>query len=52
MKQGLKIIPVAVVEEVLKIALTRQPTPIDWVEAEILPTASLPKDDTDAVVTH
>jgi ATP-dependent Lon protease len=51
-KQGLKIVPLATVEEVLKIALSRQPTPIEWVEAEILPTASLPKDDTDAVVTH
>ncbi|HKD86878.1 MAG TPA: S16 family serine protease, partial [Terriglobales bacterium] len=49
-KQGLKIMPVATVEEVLKIALVRQPVPIDWTEAEILP--SLPKDDGDAVVTH
>jgi len=51
-KKGLNIVPVATVEEVLKVALARQPTPIDWVEAEILPTTSLPKDDGDAVVTH
>jgi ATP-dependent Lon protease len=51
-KQGLKIIPVSTVEEALKVALVRQPTPIDWVEAEILPTSALPKDDGDAVVTH
>jgi len=37
---------------VLKIALVRQPTPIDWVEAEILPASALPKDGDDAVVTH
>ncbi len=49
-KEGMKIVPVSSVEEVLKIALVRQPTPIDWTEAEILPTPALPKDD--AVVTH
>ncbi len=29
-KTGLKIIPVSNVDEVLKIALVRQPEPIDW----------------------
>lgn len=32
-KQGLEIIPVSHVREVLKIALTRQPEPIEWDEA-------------------
>ena len=29
-KTGLKIIPVSTVEEVLKVALVREPEPIDW----------------------
>jgi ATP-dependent Lon protease len=49
-KDNLKIVPVSTVEEVLKVALVRQPTPIDWADPEILP--ALPKDDGDAVVTH
>ena len=32
-KEGLKIIPVAHVREVLAQALTRQPEPVDWDEA-------------------
>ena len=32
-KQGLKIIPVSHVREVLALALVRQPTPIEWDEA-------------------
>jgi ATP-dependent Lon protease len=51
-KQGLTIIPVSSVEEVLKVALVRQPVPIEWVEAEIVSPAALAKDDGDAVVTH
>ena len=51
-KAGLKIVPVSSVEEVLKVALVRQPVPIDWIEAEILPRTSLPADDADTVVTH
>jgi len=33
-KDGLKIIPVKNVEEVLKIALTKDLTPVEWVEVE------------------
>jgi ATP-dependent Lon protease len=32
-KQGLKIIPVSHVREVLKIALVREPVPVEWDEA-------------------
>ncbi|MDE2494007.1 MAG: endopeptidase La, partial [Alphaproteobacteria bacterium] len=51
-KAGLKIIPVSTVGEVLKVALTRQPEPIEWVEPEIAAPAHLPNDEGDAVVTH
>jgi ATP-dependent Lon protease len=50
-KQGLKIIPVSKVEEVLKYALTRELTPIEWRETP----AAAPKPDLDggeAVITH
>ena len=33
-KDGLKIIPVTHVDEVLKIALTKQPNPIEWIEVD------------------
>jgi ATP-dependent Lon protease len=33
-KKGLKIIPVAMVDEVLQHALVRQPEPVEWVEVE------------------
>ena len=36
-KDGLKIIPVKNVEEVLKIALSKELTPVKWVEAEQIP---------------
>jgi len=52
-KSGLKIMPVATVEEVLKIALVRPPEAIIWEEPEIAAAASrLPDADGDAVVTH
>src|SRR5271168_1958625 len=47
-KNNLKIVPVSSVEEVLKVALVRQPSPIEWADPEILPASSLPKDDGDA----
>jgi ATP-dependent Lon protease len=50
-KNNLKIVPVSNIDQVLKVALVRQPEPIDWTDPEILP-AALPKDDGDAVVTH
>ncbi len=51
-KTALNIIPVAKVGEVLKIALTREPEPIDWVEPEVPPRASIAEGDADQVVTH
>jgi ATP-dependent Lon protease len=52
-KSGLKIMPVANVEEVLKIALVRSPEPIVWDEPELVtPAPRLDNTDTDAVVTH
>ena len=49
-KDGMRIVPVKTVEEVLKIALVRQPEAIDWVEPEAV--VVLTKPDADAVVTH
>jgi ATP-dependent Lon protease len=52
-KSGLKIMPVATVEEVLKIALARVPEPIIWDEPELVsPAPRLADPDGDAVVTH
>jgi ATP-dependent Lon protease len=50
-KSGLEIRPVSVMEEVLKIALIREPTPVVWEDAEDAPPARL-GDDGEAVVTH
>jgi ATP-dependent Lon protease len=50
-KSGLEIRPVSAMEEVLKIALIRQPTPVVWEDAEDAPPARL-GDDGEAVVTH
>ena len=50
-KSGLEIRPVSSMEEVLKIALIREPTPVVWEEAEDTPPARL-GDDGEAVVTH
>ncbi len=53
-KSGMTIIPVKTVAEVLKVALTRQPEAIDWVEPSdaVPPPSVLPKDGPDAVITH
>ena len=51
-KSGMKIVPVSKVTEVLKVALVREPEPIEWVEPEILPRSGIPDDDSDAIVTH
>jgi ATP-dependent Lon protease len=51
-KTGLKIVPVANMGEVLAVALTRQPEPIDWVEPEVPSALPLAGDDPDPVVTH
>ncbi len=54
-KEGLKIIPVSQVEEVLKVALTQPLEPLDWSEErlarEIASAASAQKP-TDALTTH
>jgi ATP-dependent Lon protease len=53
-KKGLEIRPVSNMEDVLKIALIRQPTPITWEEPEDAPTPPLQETGTaeDQVVTH
>src|SRR5579862_5451873 len=51
-KKGLKIVPVATVEEVLKVALVRQPVAIDWVEPPEVVAPVLADGDADAVMTH
>src|ERR1051325_2582293 len=52
-KSGLKIIPVSNVDEVLKVALVRQPEPISWEEpAEAVAPRAVVESDADAVVTH
>jgi ATP-dependent Lon protease len=52
MKSGLEIRPVATMEEVLKIALVRQPVAIVWEEPEDPPTASIAENQDVPVVTH
>ncbi len=51
-KSGLEIRPVSTMEEVLKIALIREPTPVVWEEPDETPRARLGDDAEDAVVTH
>jgi len=51
-KSGLEIRPVATMEEVLKIALIRQPVAVVWEEPEEAPAARIAEGSEDAVVTH
>jgi len=51
-KAGLNIVPVSQVGEVLKVALVRQPEPIEWVDPVDVVPAALPDDDSESVVTH
>jgi ATP-dependent Lon protease len=52
-KKGLKIIPVESVDQVLKTALTKPVTPIEWIEpAEIEPAPAAESEDERGVVTH
>src|SRR5256714_3447970 len=52
-KSGLEIVPVSNMEEVLKIALIRQPIPVVWEEPEDAASPPLVQDGgEDAVVTH
>ncbi len=53
-KTGLNIVPVSNVGEVLKIALVREPEPIDWSEpdAPVVARVALDEGDPDPLVTH
>jgi ATP-dependent Lon protease len=51
-KQGMKIVPVKTVEDVLKVALVRVPEAIDWVEPETVAPPPATKGESGAVVTH
>jgi ATP-dependent Lon protease len=51
-KEGLQIIPVTNVREVLKLALVRQPEPIDWDEAAEEAAAAARKAGIDAAAQH
>ena len=53
-KDGLEIIPVSTVDEVLKHALTGPLTPVEWNEADepIAATAKVDEGDADAILTH
>jgi ATP-dependent Lon protease len=52
-KRSLEIIPVSSVDEVLKHALAKPLTPIEWIEpAEVEPVASTNQDDDRSIVTH
>ena len=50
-KSGLEIRPVSSMEEVLRIALIREPTPVVWEDAEDAPPARLSGEADDPVVT-
>jgi ATP-dependent Lon protease len=50
-KNGLEIVPVSRMDEVVKHALTSAPAPIKWKEPAA-PTVSVPDDDQPGVVAH
>jgi ATP-dependent Lon protease len=51
-KNGLEIVPVARMDEVLQHALVRQPTPIEWEEDASAPAAIPPEEDQSGIVAH
>ncbi|MBV9062975.1 MAG: endopeptidase La, partial [Alphaproteobacteria bacterium] len=51
-KSGLTIVPVKNVEEVLKVALAREPEPINWEDPELVPPPAVRPPESDPVVTH
>ncbi|HVI30486.1 endopeptidase La [Phenylobacterium sp.] len=51
-KNELEIIPVSTMDEVLAHALTRQPTPIEWSEADAPPVSVVEDSDVESVITH
>ena len=50
--KALKIYPVETVDEVLKHALTRLPTPVEWSEADAAAEAALAKTASAEIVAH
>ncbi|MGU3398566.1 endopeptidase La [Brucellaceae bacterium D45D] len=51
-KNGLEIVPVSRVGEVLKHALVREPEPIEWTEPETAPSTASVDDDASAATAH
>jgi ATP-dependent Lon protease len=52
-KAGLQIVPASNMDEVLKVALVRQPEAITWEETPLVtPTPALAESEADAVITH
>jgi ATP-dependent Lon protease len=51
-KQGMKIIPVSTMDEVLAQALTRAPVAIEWSEADAPPVSVADDSDVENVLTH
>jgi ATP-dependent Lon protease len=51
-KNGLEIVPVARMDEVLQHALVRQPTPIEWEEEAGAPAGLPPDEDQSGIVAH
>ncbi|WP_343314196.1 endopeptidase La [Brucella sp. BE17] len=51
-KNGLEIVPVSRVGEVLKHALVREPEPIEWTEPETAPSTTSVDDDAGAATAH
>jgi ATP-dependent Lon protease len=53
-KRGLKIVPVATIDELLKNALVTVPQPIEWSEPEdaAAAIAAPPAEQTDEVISH
>jgi len=52
-KKGLNIVPVTTVDQVIERALTRKPTPIEWIEPdEVEPVGKKPQGEGTGVITH
>jgi len=52
-KKGLNIVPVTTVDQVIERALTRKPTPIEWIEPdEVEPVGKKPQGEVTGVITH
>jgi ATP-dependent Lon protease len=51
-KNGLQIVPVSRMDEVVKHALIRVPTPIEWKEPKLPAAVNVPDDDHPGLVAH